>query len=70
MAKPQQKSDFDIICDKLDKISKLLEHSLTVQLYINGATQSEITKNLHFGKTKVNEMVKGIKKMKINNNEA
>jgi DNA-binding transcriptional regulator LsrR (DeoR family) len=58
----KQKNEFEIVCEKLDKLTNLLQHSIAVQLYIGGATQDEIVKNLHIGKATINEMVKGVKK--------
>ncbi|HCR71845.1 MAG TPA: hypothetical protein DIW23_10410 [Anaerolineae bacterium] len=52
----------DEIIDNLKEVQLLLKHSIAVQLYIAGASQNEIVKNLHLSKTTVNKMVKGIKK--------
>ncbi|MEO8514048.1 MAG: hypothetical protein ABI543_10840 [Ignavibacteria bacterium] len=61
MAK-KQKTEFEVIVEKLDKISTLLEHLLAVQLYKGNATQDEIAKNLHIRKASINKMVKGLRK--------
>lgn len=59
------KTEFDIIAEKLDKIVELLKHSIVVQLYNSGASQDQIKTSLHMGKSVVNKMVKGIKKMNV-----
>lgn len=61
MAK-KQKTEFEIVIEKLDKIISLQEHLIAIQLYRGNATQDEIAKNLHTSKTDVNNMVKGLKK--------
>jgi DNA-binding transcriptional regulator LsrR (DeoR family) len=60
----KEKTEFQIVCEKLDKITELLEHIIAIQLYKGNASQDEIAKNLHMGKTTVNNLVKGLKKQK------
>lgn len=58
-------SDGNKIAEKkfctLDEIKRLLQQSIAIQLYKEGATQDEIAKNLKIGKATINSMVRGIK---------
>ena len=49
---------------KLDLVIELLRHNTAVSLFRSGATQDDICKSLHIRKTKVVEMLKGVKKDK------
>lgn len=49
---------------KLDVVIELLQHLLALELSKNGITQEVIGKRLHVAKTKVVEMLKGVKKEK------
>lgn len=70
MAKQNQKSEFEIISEKLDKIIDLLQQSIAINLYLNDSSQEDICKNLQMGKQTVNKIVQGVKKKKnILNNE-
>jgi hypothetical protein len=46
---------------KLERAIHLLEQLVAIQLYLGGATQPDIAKNLGFSVGKVNGLVKGIK---------
>lgn len=59
----KKKTDFEIICEKLDKIIFLIQQSVAIKLYLGNATQDEITSNLHIRKATINKMVQGIKKI-------
>lgn len=59
----ESKASEKIFCT-LDEIKRLLQQSIAIQLYKEGATQDEIAKNLKIGKAIVNSMVRGIKKVK------
>lgn len=59
MNKPDNSSE---VVKNLKELQDLVKHLIAVQLYIGGATQSEICENLRISKTTVNSMVKGIKK--------
>lgn len=49
---------------KLDELIQLTKHSIAIQLFINGATMGEISKNLHISTVTLVPMLKGIKKEK------
>ena len=49
---------------KIDIVIELLRHNTAILLFRGGATQDNICKSLHIRKTKVVEMLKGIKKDK------
>lgn len=49
---------------KLDMAIELLRHNTAILLFRGGATQDNICKSLHIRKTKVVEMLKGVKKDK------
>ncbi len=64
MAKQKQKSEFEIVSEKLDKIIDLLKQSIAINLYLNESTQDDICKNLQMRKLTVNKLVQGVKKNK------
>lgn len=58
------KNNQTIIENKLDTIIELMQSLLALELYKSGATMNVICKRLHVSKTKVVEILKGIKKEK------
>ena len=59
-----EKNNKEIIEKKLDELVQLTKHSIAIQLFINGATMGEISKNLHISTVTLVPMLKGIKKEK------
>lgn len=54
--------NFEEVNKNLKELQELIKHLIAIQMYIGGATQSEICESLSVSKTTVNNMVKGIKK--------
>lgn len=59
-----EKDNKETVEKKLDELIQLTKHSIAIQMFINGATMGEISKNLHISTVTLVPMLKGIKKEK------
>ncbi|MCX6723686.1 MAG: hypothetical protein NT155_00750 [Candidatus Staskawiczbacteria bacterium] len=50
--------------EKVEILVELTRHNLVLSLFMSGATQDDICKSLHMSKTKVVDMLKGVKRDK------